>query len=161
MDGRSREMLKNLIRSLNSRIEEQGFSKWLLLPTKKFGAICEIPLFIFYSTFDSFQVRNTFSMDLYNAIKNQSPVRPYDMALLQDFKQQIISALPHSSATKGFIVTSHFGHSFASSQHHLAAFEPIPLMFPENAKAMGAVCLDGSPPTYQFKKGGRKTKTIG
>lgn len=29
MDGRSREMLKNLIRSLNSRIEEQGFSKWL------------------------------------------------------------------------------------------------------------------------------------
>nr|GMD92230.1 pectin acetylesterase 8-like [Ipomoea batatas] len=29
------------------------------------------------------------------------------------FKQQIISALPHSSPTKGFIVTSHFGHSFA------------------------------------------------
>ncbi|XP_019179215.1 PREDICTED: pectin acetylesterase 8-like [Ipomoea nil] len=29
----------------------------------------------------------------------------------------------------------------------------IPLTFPENAKAMGALCLDGSPPAYHFRKG--------
>nr|GMD89937.1 pectin acetylesterase 8-like [Ipomoea batatas] len=64
------------------------------------------PLFIVRSAFDSFQVRNTFSMDLYNAIKNHSSVCP-------NFREQIISALPDSSATKGFIVTSRFGHGFA------------------------------------------------
>nr|GME10296.1 pectin acetylesterase 7-like [Ipomoea batatas] len=35
-----------------------------------------------------------------------------------------------------------------------AAYEPIPLTFPQNAEAVGAVCLDGSPPAYQLKKGG-------
>lgn len=29
----------------------------------------------------------------------------------------------------------------------------IPLTFPEKAEAMGAKCLDGSPPAYQFQKG--------
>nr|GMC49430.1 pectin acetylesterase 8-like [Ipomoea batatas] len=76
------------------------------------------PLFIFQSEFDSFQVQNTFSMDLYNATKkNVSSLSTSDMALLQDFKQQIVSALPRPSATKGYILTSMFGHSFASATY--------------------------------------------
>ncbi|XP_019179026.1 PREDICTED: pectin acetylesterase 11-like [Ipomoea nil] len=80
------------------------------------------PLFIFHSAYDSFQVQNTFSMDLYRAIKNRSSISPTDMALLQDFKKQIISALPKPSATKGFIVTSNFGHSFASADYKKRMF---------------------------------------
>ncbi|XP_019179300.1 PREDICTED: pectin acetylesterase 3-like [Ipomoea nil] len=101
---------------------------------KKLVEYVKSPLFIFQSGFDSFQVRNTFSMDLYQAIKNHSSINPSHMALLQDFKQQIIMALPHSSATKEYIVTSTFGHSFAFASYKKPMFadtnsEPIERAF--------------------------------
>ncbi|XP_019181550.1 PREDICTED: pectin acetylesterase 7-like [Ipomoea nil] len=43
--------------------------------------------------------------------------------------------------------------ALAVLQTRAAIIYRIPLTFPENATAMGAVCLDGSPAAYQFIKG--------
>ncbi|CAH9064549.1 unnamed protein product [Cuscuta epithymum] len=71
------------------------------------------PIFIINPAQDSFQVRHTFWEDLYLQVKNNT-VGPADMALLKDFRQQIISALPQQSDKNGYIITSRFGHSLGS-----------------------------------------------
>nr|GMC46877.1 pectin acetylesterase 8-like [Ipomoea batatas] len=70
------------------------------------------PMYFLNSAFDSFQkIRNTFSEDLHDAIKNHT-VSPSDVPMLKDFRQQLLSVLPPSS-DKGFVITSLFGHTFS------------------------------------------------
>nr|GMC53136.1 pectin acetylesterase 8-like [Ipomoea batatas] len=69
------------------------------------------PMYFLNSAFDSFQIRNTFSEDLRDAIKNHT-VSPSDVPMLKDFRQQLLSVLPPSS-DKGFVITSLFGHTFS------------------------------------------------
>nr|GMC56780.1 pectin acetylesterase 8-like [Ipomoea batatas] len=69
------------------------------------------PMYFLNSAFDSFQIRNTFSDDLHDAIKNHT-VSPSDVPMLKDFRQQLLSVLPPSS-DKGFVITSLFGHTFS------------------------------------------------
>lgn len=53
-----------------------------------------------------------------------------------------------ASATLSLLVCA-----LALLQNIRAEEEVVPLTIPEKAEAMGAVCLDGSPPAYQFQKG--------
>ncbi|XP_031117869.1 pectin acetylesterase 8-like [Ipomoea triloba] len=69
------------------------------------------PMYFLNSAFDSFQIRNTFSEDLHDAIKNHT-LSPSDVPMLKDFRQQLLSVLPPSS-DKGFVITSLFGHTFS------------------------------------------------
>ncbi|CAH9094311.1 unnamed protein product [Cuscuta europaea] len=82
------------------------------------------PIFFLNSAFDSYQIRNSFSEDLYNRIKYHT-VSPSDMKILKGFRRQIIKALPTPRATNGYLVTSQFGHTFG-----LGGYLKKP-MFPE------------------------------
>ncbi|XP_019179027.1 PREDICTED: pectin acetylesterase 8-like [Ipomoea nil] len=69
------------------------------------------PIYFLNSAFDSFQIRNTFSEELHEAIKNHT-LNKDDVPMLKDFRQQLISVLPPPSSDKGFVITSLFGHTF-------------------------------------------------
>ncbi|VFQ64269.1 unnamed protein product [Cuscuta campestris] len=100
--------------ALPSRCTSKKSAKTCFFPQNLLRYV-ESPLFIVNPAFDSFQVANTFSKDLHDRILYHKGVSRREMALLQDFRRQIIGALPRASATNnGYIITSIFGHSLAS-----------------------------------------------
>ncbi|CAH9142700.1 unnamed protein product [Cuscuta epithymum] len=96
----------------------------------------ESPIFILNSAFDSFQITNTFGEGLHDQIKNHMAVSEGDMALLKDFREQIIHALPPKSAKVGYVVTSLFAHSVASQ---IGYKKPIFPAVPESKSIESAV----------------------
>ncbi|CAH9139118.1 unnamed protein product [Cuscuta epithymum] len=99
------------------------------------------PIFILNPAFDSFQIKCTFGEDLYEQVKNHT-VSKTDMVLLQDFRHQIIGALPPAAASdtkNGYLITSIYGHSLGTSSPQ--SYKG-PMFADRNSEPFGSAILD-------------------